>query len=173
MYDYKIIKSNRKSISIQITKECTVLVRAPKLLPKKFIDDFVSKHDQWIAVHLEKQQKINKNMPQLTDAEITEMKRMAKEYILPKVEEYSKIMGLSYSQVKITSAKTRYGSCNTKNNNLCFSYLLMNKPYEAIDYVIVHELAHIVHHNHSKDFYLYISRFMPDYKKREKILKSV
>ncbi|MEG1614194.1 MAG: M48 family metallopeptidase, partial [Oscillospiraceae bacterium] len=74
--------------------------------------------------------------------------------------------------VKITSAEKRFGSCSGKNS-LCFSYRLMQYPQDAIDYVIVHELAHIKHKNHSKNFYELIEQYMPDYKERNAILKNM
>ena len=80
-------------------------------------------------------------------------------------------MGTDYTGIKITSAKTRYGSCSAKNS-LCFSLYLMQKPLYAVDYVIVHELAHTVHHNHGKDFYKLIEKYMPDYKDRISFLKG-
>ena len=72
-------------------------------------------------------------------------------------------MNIKPTGVKITSAQKRFGSCNGKNS-LCFSYILMLYPDEAVDYVVVHELSHIRHHNHSKDFYKLISSVLPDYK---------
>lgn len=79
-------------------------------------------------------------------------------------------MDLYPKSIKITSAKTRFGSCSG-DNRLCFSYLLMLYPKEAVDYVIVHELAHIKEHNHSKRFYKLIEKYMPDYKEKIKLLK--
>ena len=91
---------------------------------------------------------------------------------MPKrVEYYSVLMNVKPTGIKITSAKKRFGSCSGKNS-ICFSYYLMLYPKEAVDYVVVHELAHIRHHNHSKDFYNFVSEFMPDYKEREKLLKT-
>ena len=87
------------------------------------------------------------------------------------MEYYSDIMNLKPTGVKITKAKKRFGSCNDKNS-LCFSCFLMSYPMEAVDYVVVHELAHIKHHNHGREFYDLIRSYMPDYKEREKILKK-
>ena len=95
----------------------------------------------------------------------------ANDYLPKRVEYYSDIMNVKPTGLKITSAKKHFGSCNGKNS-ICFSYYLMLYPKEAIDYVVVHELAHIKHHNHSKEFYNYISIFMPDYKQREKLLRD-
>ena len=70
--------------------------------------------------------------------------------------------------MKINSAKKRYGSCSG-TNSLNFSLYLLDKDERFIDYVVVHELAHIKHHNHSRDFYKFIEQFMPDYKERMKL----
>ena len=77
-------------------------------------------------------------------------------------------MGVEPTCIKINSAKKRYGSCSGKNS-LNFSLYLMDKDERFIDYVVVHELAHIVHHNHSKEFYALIEKYMPDYKERKKL----
>ena len=172
MFDYELKRSRRKTLSIQVTRDCRVVVKAPLLLSKRKIEDFVIQHESWILTHLAQQKKRLENAPpEPTAEEIKALKEKAKEYIVPKVKEYAQIMGLEYGEIKITSAKTRYGSCNTKTHNLCFSYKLIQKPLDLVDYVIVHELAHIVHPNHSKDFYSYIERYMPDYKERIKALK--
>ncbi|MBQ8782962.1 MAG: M48 family metallopeptidase [Clostridia bacterium] len=173
MIDYELKRSKRKTISIEIAKKCKVLVKAPYLLPKRTIDKFVTEHTDWIEKHIEIQKERNNNAPpELTEKETKELKKKAREYIVPKVNEFAEIMGLEYGDIKITSAKTRYGSCNTRTHNLCFSFRLIQKPLPLVDYVIVHELAHIVHPNHSKAFYNYIEQFMPDYKDRIKQLKK-
>ena len=79
-------------------------------------------------------------------------------------------MGVKPTGIKITSAKKQIGSCSGKNS-ICYSWGLMQYAPEAIDYVVVHELAHIIHKNHGKDFYKLIEKYLPDYKKREKLLK--
>ena len=81
------------------------------------------------------------------------------------------LMKVVPTKITVTGARTRFGSCSGKNS-ICFSYHLMRYPDKAIDYVVVHELAHIKHKNHSKDFYSFVARFMPDYKEREKLLKA-
>ena len=73
--------------------------------------------------------------------------------------------------MKITSAKTRFGSCSNRRS-ICFSCFLMLYPDDAIDYVIVHELAHLKHMNHSPAFYRLVERYLPDYKRREALLKG-
>ena len=79
-------------------------------------------------------------------------------------------MGLKYGRITITSAKGRFGSCSSEGN-ISFSCRLMTYPEAARDYVVVHELAHLVEMNHSKRFYSIIEKYMPDYKIRKRMLK--
>jgi len=80
-------------------------------------------------------------------------------------------MGVSPEGITVTGARTRFGSCSPKNR-LCFSWRLMQYPEEAIDAVVVHELAHILHKNHGKQFYKAVENVLPDYRTRVKHLKS-
>ena len=79
-------------------------------------------------------------------------------------------MGVKASYIKITSAKTRFGSCNPQNG-ICFSWRLMLYDRRAVEYVVVHELAHIKQKNHSAAFYAEINKVMPDYKRRRELLR--
>ena len=81
------------------------------------------------------------------------------------------MMGVMPTSIKITSAKKRFGSCSGQNG-ICYSWRLMLYPSEAIDYVVVHELAHIRQKNHSPAFYKEVAKILPDYKAREKLLKG-
>lgn len=170
-YNYELIRSNRKTIELSISKELKLIVRAPNRMSIKDINDFVIKHEKWIEKHLTiaKNRYEGKGYKNLTEEEIHKLKQRAAEIIPSRVEYYSNIMGLKPTGVKITSAMTRWGSCSFKNS-LCFSYRLMLYPLEAIDYVVVHELAHIKVKNHSKDFYQVVEKYMPDYKDRKKML---
>lgn len=157
-------------MSLSIDDELNAVVKAPLFVSDKQINDFVTKNQAWINDAVKRKQERMKHYD-LTQSEIDELKNFASEYLPPKIEYYSNLMNVKPTGVKITSAKKRFGSCSSKNS-ICFSIYLMTYPKEAIDYVIVHELAHIKHHNHSKEFYNFIEQFMPDYKQREKMLKN-
>lgn len=172
MHEYKLIRSKRKSISVEITKNLEIVVRSPNKLPKADIERFLASREDWIEKSLEKMKKrVEKYPTQVSKAEAEMLIEKAKKILPEKVAYYSKLMQLYPTAIKITGATTRFGSCSGKNS-ICFSYLLMRYPDEAIDYVIVHELAHIKHKNHSKDFYALVERYLPDYKVREELLKS-
>ena len=171
MREYRLIRSQRKTVSLEITREAEVLVRAPNRMKRAEIDRFVEKHEDWIRVHLEKVEQKKKVRQSLTEEDIVRLKQDAVRILPEKVAYYSRIMNLKPTGLKITSAQKRFGSCSGKNS-LCFSWMLMQYPEVAIDYVVVHELAHIKHHNHSREFYALIERYLPDYRERERLLRS-
>ncbi|MBC7195216.1 MAG: M48 family metallopeptidase, partial [Caldisericia bacterium] len=98
-------------------------------------------------------------------------KNRAIEIISQRVDYYSKMNSFKYNKIKINSATKRWGSCTSKGN-LNFSYRLIMAPIEIIDYVVVHELVHLVDKTHSKSFYEKISKILPDYKKRKNWLNE-
>ncbi len=170
MTEYRVVRSKRKSIALEVTPSLEVIVRAPFFVTDAQIKSFVESREEWLEKAIERVRERVENYTPLSNEQIAALKKAAKDYIPNKVLEYSALMGLRPSAVKITSARTRFGSCSGKNS-LCFSYLLMQKPLEAVDYVIVHELAHIKHKNHGKRFYALIEKYMPDYRDRNKLLK--
>ncbi|MBU0574542.1 MAG: M48 family metallopeptidase [Candidatus Margulisbacteria bacterium] len=95
----------------------------------------------------------------------------AREMITERLERYSRQTGIRYNKVKITSAQSRWGSC-TSRGNLNFSWRVMTLPLEVVDYVVVHELMHIVEMNHSKRFWSKVAGVLPDYKERRKRLRG-
>lgn len=171
MESYELIRSRRKTLALEITTDCRVLVRAPMRLSKEHIDAFVARHEDWIARHLERQrQKAASAPPAPTPEDIQALKEKARAVLPEKVAYWSAKMGVAPTGLKITSARKRYGSCSGKNS-LCFSCFLMNSPEEAVDLVVVHELCHIREKNHGPRFYALLERYLPDYKERKKLLR--
>lgn len=98
-------------------------------------------------------------------------RKQAARIIAERVAHFAKQFRLEVRNLRITSARTRWGSCSPKGV-LSFSWRLLMTPPEVIDYVIVHELAHTVHHNHSKRFWDLVEKWMPDYRERRKQLRG-
>ena len=167
---YEVIRSDRRTVALEVTREGRVLVRAPRRMTQKDIDSFVAKHQDWLNTHLAKQKIWQAAHPEPTKQEQQAMLERAKAILPEKVDHYAKSMGLRPSGITITGARTRFGSCSPKNR-LCFSWRLMAYPEEAIDYVVVHELAHIVHRNHGPEFHALVERILPDHRKRRELLK--
>ena len=99
-------------------------------------------------------------------------KSLAKEYIIKRVQQLAEAIGVVPESVKVNSAKTHWGTCSTKKR-LNFTWKLIMAAPDSVDYVIVHELAHILYHNHSKDFYSCVASIFPDFRLREKCLKDL
>lgn len=169
--DYTLVRSRRKTLAIEVTREGTVVVRAPLRCPQKTIDSFVAGRRDWIEAALQRQSQRLAAHPPLTESELESLRQQAKAYLPGRVALWSQRMGLAPAAVKITSARTRFGSCSSKNS-LCFSLYLMQYPPEAIDAVVVHELCHMRHRDHSPAFYAEVERWLPDYREREKLLRQ-
>ena len=172
-YPIEIVRSDRKTISLEITKDLNVRIRAPKNADEASLLAIAEQNAAWIEKHMEiqKRRKEARTSYELTEEDIALLKAEAKRVLPQKVEYYAKLMGVKPKSVKITSAHSRFGSCSG-DNAICFSYILMRYPEEAIDYVVVHELAHIKHHNHSRSFYAFVGKILPDYKKRQAMLRE-
>ena len=212
--DFDIIRSRRKTIAVEITKEGGVLVRAPLKLSRREVLAFVHQSSGWIArklahtrvlqeertprrfgegelfpfmgeqhclryvaggEHLRKE-----NGEFLLGAELTSRagdlfrtwyRARAREILEDRVAQFALRMGLTCRSVRITDAKERWGSCNAAGS-LNFAWRLVMAPPHVIDYVIVHELAHLVEMNHSRRFWGRVGRVLPDYAKRRKWLRE-
>lgn len=165
---YILIRSARRTISLSVGKDGRAVLRAPLTYPRGETDAFVAKHAQW----LEKQKSRIAALPDPpTDEQIRQKKQRLSQRLEPILARYSQLTGLVPTGVKYTAAQKRYGSCSPKNS-LCFSYILADMDDEAIEAVVLHELAHIRYKNHGRQFYEYIYRYMPDYPRRRALLKN-
>lgn len=168
---YRLIRSARRTLSAEITAAGEVLVRAPFACGDAEIARFLGAHARWIAVHREKQRTRAAAHPEPDDAARAALIARAKEVLPARVAFYGARMGLRPAAVTITGARKRFGSCSGRDR-ICFSWRLMQYPPEAVDYVVVHELAHIVHKNHGKPFYALIASILPDWRARQALLRS-
>ena len=171
-YDYILKKSKRKSISVEISREAKIIVRAPLKMSVKDIELFLNSKSQWIDKHLSDAKDKLATMPRkLTEAEKNELKKNAKIVITKRVEYFAKLMGVEYKKISVKFQKTRFGSCSTKKN-LNFNALIALMPSQILDYVVVHELSHLKQMNHSKQFWAEVEKVIPDYKTKRKWLKT-
>ena len=168
--EYRIIRSDRRTLAIEVAANAEVLVRAPRKTSERNIKKFVEDNSEWIEKHLARVKKHSELHPEPTEAEREYYIAKAKEYIPPRVAYYSELMGVVPTGITITGAVKRFGSCSGKNR-ICFSWRVMEYDSELVDYVIVHELAHIKHHNHSREFYDFVASVMPDHRERSRKLK--
>lgn len=172
--EYQVIKSNRKTLAIEIKPDGNIVVKAPMRTSKLAIDYFVKQHEGWIRGKLQKMalgKEVIGDVSKMTEQELDSLKKKARKLIIPLVEDYAEIMGVTYGQVSIRAQKTRWGSCSSEGN-LNFNCLLALCPRGVMHYVVVHELCHRKHMNHSKAFWSEVSEYMPDYKEQRAYLKK-
>lgn len=213
MIEYELLRQKRKSISIQITKEGTVLVKAPEKVEKKVINDFINQKSSWIDKHLSKRQAILNKEPEykayyggkvlffgkeipvkemdVSGMELTQealyiqvnadpykaakvFKALAKEvafdYYSKRLEYYCKKMGLKDYKLRVNNAKGQWGSCSSKRT-ISLSLRLIGAEPDLIDYVIVHELAHLVYMDHQEKFWNLVSSVIPNYEEKRKAIR--
>ena len=171
-----VIKSNRKTVSIQVNADLSVTVRAPRYASSRELDRILREKEPWIRKQIEliREQKAKYEAEEplyLTNAQIRELADSALEYIPKRAEYFSKLIGVDYGRITIRNQKTRWGSCSSKGN-LNFNCLLMLAPSEVIDAIVVHELCHLKQMNHSKKFYDEVLRVFPEYRKWNKWLRD-
>lgn len=210
----KIIRSKRKTISLEVIKDGNLVVRAPYLVPHSQIESLVRSKEIWIRkkqemVRVRSQvvstkkyvngemfwylgnsyvlELINDQEEPLVlkhrfylDGEFQNKGRIifedwyknrASEVINNRVRKQARRNGFSFSRVRITSAKTRWGSCGPKGS-LNFTWRLVMAPLEVVDFVVVHELVHLKIRNHSKKYWNELSALMPDYEQYRLWLKE-
>lgn len=172
----QIIRSNRKSLGLEI-KNGDVIARIPMYLPEAAAVDFIRQHKDWIEKKLkmlqEREHQGSQEQPRLPDRPLTHRELAAvRNSIGQRVAYYARIMGVTYGRISIRDQKTRWGSCSSQGN-LNFNYRLYFLPGELMEYVIVHELAHRRHMNHSKEFWAEVERYCPDYRHCREQLKKI
>lgn len=171
MEPYELIRSRRKTLALEITRDCRVVVRPPCGRPAA--------------------KSISLSAPMRTGSPNTwrpsaagrswhlrplpggagGVEKAGRAVLEPRVAYWSGVTGLVPTGMRITAARTRYGSCSGKNS-LSFSCFLVNYPPQAIDLVVVHELCHIRVKNHGPAFYALLEQYLPDYRERRQLLRS-
>ena len=165
--DYRIIKTSRKTIGLEISPDLQITVRAPYHISDVRIREFVESKQTWILKHLAIMQDRQAHDPipagVISDKELRHMTKEARIIIPERVKYFAKIIGVTYGQITIRHQKTRWGSCSS-SGNLNFNCMLMATSPELIDYVVVHELCHRKQMNHSPLFWKEVEEILPDYR---------
>ena len=168
--NYTLVRSDRKSVSLEITEDGSLLVRAPRWFSGRDAATFVEKNTAWIEKHRPAVVQKNAVFSSLQKDEEKQLRRDARRILSKLTDKYARKMQLYPSRITITGAKKRFGSCSAKNA-VAYSFRLLFYPPEAVEYVVVHELAHIRHHDHSRAFHALVAETLPDAEEREKLLK--
>ena len=213
--EYNLIRSNRKTYSVEISLDGQLNIKVPKNTSNREIDEILVRHQNWIYNNLKKaNQKAerygikklftfeeifvfgkkygivylngSRNKLIIKDGKVIvylrdkskkketiekELKKMAKEYFTQRLDFFSSTKGVRYNSLKLSSAKKRWGSCSSKKN-INLNWKLIMLPEELIDSVILHELAHTRHMDHSIDFYSYLLELNPSFRIHDEQIKD-
>ncbi len=169
---YKVLRSRRKTVSLEITPAGEVLIRAPLRAAGASLRAFAESRRDWIAKHLaiwrERQAAA---LPRLTPEEEAKLRQEAKLLFPRRAARFAPLLGVDFGRVTVRGQHSRWGSCSAKGN-LSFNYLLLLAPPEVLDYVVVHELCHRKEMNHSKRFWALVGSQIPDWQARRAWLRE-
>ena len=168
---YMIVYSNRKTLCIQINSKGEVIVRVPRSAGIERIKEFVDSKEKWITAHIEKMKCAEDPIESFTKEDLNRFAREIAPVLSERTAYFAKKMGVTYNRITIRAQHTRFGSCSS-NGNINYNCILALFPPEVTDYVIIHELAHRRHMDHSKTFWSTVAKYCPDYKKRVEWLKT-
>jgi predicted metal-dependent hydrolase len=179
-------KKHIKHCYLRVLKKDLIQIRANRYFTIGDAKDLIIRKKEWILeniIKLEERQNLLADeflflgkTEKLNEYKIKNLdnfyKKEIEKYIFPFIEKYSNLMNLHPTKISFRKNKRTWGSCNYKNE-LSFNYLLMKYPLEIMEYIVVHELSHIKHKNHSKDFWNLVEEFSPNYKYIEKYFKTL
>ena len=171
--EIRLIRSCRKTLSAEVRPDGSVVVRAPLRMSEKQIERFLTQKSALLERHVQRcLDELRKHPePPFTASELAALAEKAKAVIPQRAAYYADRIGVQYGRITIRCQKTRWGSC-TSAGNLNFNCLLMLAPPEVLDSVVVHELCHRLHPNHSREFYAAVFRAFPDYSRCDRWLKQ-
>ncbi len=162
--EYTLIRSLRSTVSLQVKRGGEVVVRAPHLYPKYLIDKFVESKGKWLKKRLNEQAKMVVEPTKFCTEE--ELKVLVKKLIT----HYSSVMSLTPRTLRFTHVRTYWGSC-APNGVISFNLKLVETSPEAVEYVVVHELAHLRWRGHGVRFWDMVKKYYPDTDKIKKELR--
>ena len=170
--EIKITRARRKTLSLRILPDGSLDIRAPMGISRREIDRFLAEKADWVEAHraqvLRDRQLGEENA--ISEEQLETLKDLAQGPIHESLRVFAPRMGVTYGRVTVRCQKSRWGSCSS-SGNLNFNCLLALAPREVLDYVVVHELAHRKHMDHSAAFWQEVERVLPDYRIRRDWLR--
>ncbi len=177
---YRFVRSSRKTLSVEIGPK-GLTVKAPFSASRRDVEAFLRKRPHWVLAHYDAmQEKMEKLSQQNGNSHLSESQKealekryrnLARECITKRASYYAAQLGVTYSSIRIAEQKTRWGSCSSRGT-LSFHWRLILAPPAVMDYVVVHEVCHLIHMDHSPDFWAEVESLMPDYKVYKTWLKK-
>lgn len=169
-FSYEMTRKRVKNISMRITADGRVLVTIPMHVSVTRAEQFVRERHRWVEDKLRNMEK--KTLIHMDELVWTKAKQAYLEELVSQIYPRFSSYGIPYPQLKFRKMKGCYGNCRKTSGIVTLNKVLADLPVECAEYVIVHELSHLVEANHSRAFYQVVASVMPDYKIREKRLHN-
>ena len=164
-------RKERKTLSIGIQEDGSLMIKAPLYMKKETIERFLNQKRYWIYKQAKRMEDNRKNQIVYSREQERVLRQQARIKLTERTDYYKKILGVEYKRIRIADQKTRWGSCSS-TGTISYNWHLDLLPDAILDYVVVHELCHLQHMNHSKDFWDLVECILPDYRSRRKLLKE-
>ncbi len=173
-YEIIITRKSIKSIILKVKRDGSIHVSAPLLVDDDRIRMFVESRSEWLKQALIRVESVasKQQLPDLSPKDSLERFRSFRLLLLKKLQYWAPQMGVDYSGLRIKAMTSKWGSCNYKTKVLTFNLYLFGFSERCIDYVVVHELAHLIEPNHSPRFYACVEKYIPDWRECRKQLRG-
>ncbi|MDR0946574.1 MAG: M48 family metallopeptidase [Ruminococcus sp.] len=170
--EYELVRKRVKNINLRIRPNGTIYVSANKRVSMKTIEEFLRKKSDFILTNLDKFEEMKKHAPvertRFSDEECRLILTEIVENTYPLFEKYA----VPFPKLKFRDMTSRWGSCQPRRGVITLNKRLLEVPRECAEYVVMHEFAHFILLNHSKQFYEFLAVLMPDWKERRTLLRE-
>jgi len=162
-------------LQLQVARGSRLLVRAPLSMKDEEIEKFIKQKEFWIYKQAKRYEDYEEEFlaqDVLRNQPLEKRKELAYHLVKAKTDAYCKQIGVDYKKIRITTAKSYWGCCIKRNGTISYVWQVILLPEEIVDYIVVHELCHMIEANHSKTFWSKVEAYMPDYKAKRIWLKE-
>ncbi len=169
-----LTRSSRKTVGLKINNSRNITLTFPRQFTDSDIEDFLEKRRCWIDHYVVKarlRELETEDLPRLTYDDLRQLANATLSLLQPLLDEYIPLLRVSVKRVTVKAQRTRWGSCSAKGN-LNFNCLLALTPDYVQRYIVVHELCHLLHMNHSPAYWMEVARILPDYQMAEDWIKE-
>jgi len=168
-FDAQITRKRIKNINLRIDRQGNVKVSAPMKCPLAEIQLFLQKKQDWIRYH---QNRLHKTAVETVSTVSLEQRQQLEALLPGLIAKWEVQIGVKVNQWCVKAMKTRWGSCHPITKKICLNLYLIKHPMVCIEYVVVHELVHLLEASHNQRFYALMSQFMPEWKQYRSLLRE-
>ena len=168
-----------RRLTMRIVKSGDVHISAPIGMPRSRIEEFIEKNRDWIVKARENtlnrqqsRQAFYDQLPLITAAQKREAKNRLEPLVIPMVEHYSRVIGVTQPEIRYRAMTSRWGTCKTREGIVCFSLYLLLVPEWCIEHVVVHELCHLLEPSHNAHFHALMDRYFPRWREARREMRS-